>query len=51
LTADEADLLLPPLSSRCYRLRDGEPAADAGVHFSLIGDAGFAEEFQRTLLE
>jgi len=49
LAADEADLLLPPLSSRCYRLHDGQPRADAGVEFSLIGDAGFSEAHRSRL--
>jgi len=49
LAADEADLLLPPFTSRCYRLHDGQPGAEASVHFSLIGDEGFSEEHKRTL--
>jgi len=49
LAADEADLLLPPFSTRCYRLRDGQPRMDAGIEFSLIGDAGFSQTYRREL--
>jgi len=47
LAVDETDLLLPPFTSRCYRLRAGTPDAGGGVHFSLIGDSGFSEAHQR----
>jgi len=50
LAADEADLLLPPFSTRCYRLGEGVPGEDADVHFSVIGDAGFSEAHVDTLL-
>jgi len=43
LAADEADLLLPPFSTRCYHLHAGTPAADAGLDWTLIGDEGFSE--------
>jgi len=47
LVADEVDLLLPPLTRRCYRLRAGQPSAEGGVEFNMIGDAGFSEVYRR----
>jgi len=47
LSVDETDLLLPPFASRCYRLGEGTPDTGSGVHFSLIGDSGFSEAYQR----
>jgi len=49
LAADEADPLLLPFATRCYRLHDGQPRADAGVGFSVIGDAGFSEAHRSRL--
>jgi len=49
LPADEADLLLPPFSSRCYRLHDGQPGADATLRLRMIGDEGDSEEHERIL--
>jgi len=50
LLADDADLSLPPLTTRRYRLRNGQPIADSRVHFSLIDDAGFAGEHASGLI-
>jgi len=49
LAVDDVDLLLPPFTSRCYRLHAGQPSADAGVDFSVIGDTGFSEAYRRAL--
>jgi len=49
LTADEADLLLPPFTTRCYRLNDGQPVADPALHLRMIGDEGHSEGHERTL--
>jgi len=50
LAVDEADLLLPPFTSRCYRLGEGTPDAEGGVDFSLIGDSGFSEAYSGDFL-
>jgi len=49
LSVDEADLLLPPFSTRCYHLHEGPPAMAADVHFTLIGDSGFSQAFTSSL--
>jgi len=49
LSTDETDLLLPPFSTRCYRLGDGHLEMEGKVHFSLIDDTGFSEVHQKHL--
>jgi len=49
LAADEPDLLLPPFSTRCYRLHDGQPDANAMLHLRMIGDEGDSEGYERAL--
>jgi len=49
LAADEADLLLPPFSTRCYHLQEGQPGTEAALHLRVIGDTGFSEEHHLVL--
>jgi len=44
---ENADLLLPPFSRRCFQLPSPPPGMEAEIGFSLIDDGGFSQEYRQ----
>jgi len=50
LPAETTDLLLPPFTTRRYRLSNGQPGSNANIHFNLIDDSGFSQTYHQSLV-